>query len=157
VTKEYRAICRGVIQRDGDFIETHLRVNPRRREKMMVCEPHGNSREAVTQYEVLRRFVGFTFVRLLPRTGRTHQLRVHLAHLGHPIIADALYGGGKEFRRAAACGLAPDSPDVILISRQALHAYRLEFTHPTTGKPLRFEAPLPQDMQRTLDALAESE
>lgn len=160
VKKEYRAICRGVIQRDSDYIETHLRVNPKRREKMMVCEPTGNSREAVTFYEVLRRFDGFTSVRLLPRTGRTHQLRVHLAHLGHPIVADTLYGGAV-LRvsdlppiRDAAC-LSTSSPEDILIARQALHAFRLEFHHPLTGKPMRIEAPLPEDMQRTLDSLAE--
>ena len=159
VTKEYRAICRGVIQRDSDSIETHLRVNPKRREKMMVCDPGGNAREAVTFYEVLRRFEGFTSVRLLPKTGRTHQLRVHLVHLGHPIVADALYGGGGCLRRSdlpAACGLAVDPEADVLIARQALHAYRLEFHHPVTGKPLRFEAPLPADMQRTLDALSSS-
>jgi 23S rRNA pseudouridine1911/1915/1917 synthase len=163
VKKEYRAICRGVVQRDGDYIETHLRVNPKRREKMMVCEPGGNAREALTFYEVLRRFERFTSVRLLPRTGRTHQLRVHLAHLGHPIVADSLYGGGTSLRRSelrpasdSACLVAADSEDDILIARQALHAYRLEFHHPLTGKPLRIEAPLPEDMQRTLDALAES-
>ena len=61
---------------------------------MMVCEPDGNSRPAVTRYSVAERYAGFTVVRLFPKTGRTHQLRVHLQHLGHPIVADRLYGGG---------------------------------------------------------------
>lgn len=145
VQKEYRAICRGEFERDGDFIETHLRVHPKKREKMTVCEAGGNAREAVTFYEVLERFDGLTSVRLTPRTGRTHQLRVHMTHLGHPIVADSLYGGGKSFA-------TPNSP-TPLIARQALHAFRLEFKHPTTGKAIQFEAPLPEDMQRTLAAL----
>lgn len=144
VHKEYRAICRGAFERDSDFVETHVRVHPKQREKMTVCDAGGNAREAVTFYEVLERFAGFTSVRLLPRTGRTHQLRVHMQHLGHPIAADSLYGGGKE--------LALDGREV-LIARQALHAFRLELKHPVTGKPLAFEAPLPEDMQRTLTAL----
>ena len=77
---------------DSDYIETHMRVNPAKREKMMVCEPGGNAREATTFYETLERFRGFSHVRLLPHTGRTHQLRVHMSHIGHPIIADRVYG-----------------------------------------------------------------
>ena len=154
VRKEYRAICRGVFQRDSDYIETHVRVNPKKREKMIVCEPTGNSREAVTFYEVLRRFDGFTSVRLLPKTGRTHQLRVHMNHLRHPIVADSLYRGGSVLKRSDL-RTPTELPDDVLISRQALHAFRLEIRHPVTGKSMRFEAPLPDDMQRTLDALLE--
>lgn len=154
VAKEYQAIVRGVVQADGDVIETHLRIHPQARERMTVCPPGGNARLAVTVYEVLERFRGFTHVRLLPRTGRTHQLRVHMRHLGHPVVADRLYGGHAELRQSE---LAPEAtnpgPDVTLIGRQALHAYRLEFRHPVTEQPLRCVAPLPDDMQRTLQAL----
>lgn len=171
VVKEYRAICRGVLQRDNDYIETHLRVHRRQREKMTVCPPEGNSREAVTFYTVLERFDGFTFLQLMPKTGRTHQLRVHLQHLGHPIVADALYSGGKALRREELSGQAavPSSPgkssgaeeaeesnreeEDVLITRQALHAFRLQFRHPVSGQSLTFEAPLPEDMQQTLNAL----
>lgn len=175
VRKEYRAITWGVLQRDSDYIETCVRVHPKAREKMMVCEPGGNAREAVTFYEVLERFPKFTYVRLLPRTGRTHQLRVHMQHLRHPIVADRLYGGRESLERTDLDPRAAHTPlpeaieelddsgsieehvvhttESTLIARQALHAFRLEFSHPVSGQRLEFEAPLPADMQNTLDAL----
>ena len=154
VSKQYRAIVRGVIERDSDWIETFVRVNPHHREKMMVCDEGGNARPASTFYEVDQRFDGFTSVRLFPRTGRTHQLRVHMTHLGHPIIADRQYGGGDRLR---LCELAADATagdeDDTLIERQALHAWRLAFQHPATNESVEFVAPLPHDMQQTLAAL----
>jgi 23S rRNA pseudouridine1911/1915/1917 synthase len=167
VTKEYLAIARGAFELEEDEIATHVSINPRHREKMMVCEPGGNSRPAVTRYAVAERYAGFTVVRLFPKTGRTHQLRVHLQHLGHPIVADRLYGGGARLSLGELLPSSPlttdesdtaeaaesqSSPD--LISRQALHARRLAFRHPHSGKQLEFEAPLPDDMQRTIAALA---
>jgi 23S rRNA pseudouridine1911/1915/1917 synthase len=167
VTKEYLAIARGVFDLDEDEIATHLCINPRHREKMMVCEPGGKSRPAVTRYAVDQRFAGFTVARLFPKTGRTHQLRVHLQHLGHPVVADRLYGGGARLSvedllptsaaaRAEADLAASDEGEAApaLISRQALHARRLAFRHPHSGKELEFEAPLAEDMQRTIAALA---
>lgn len=184
VRKEYRAIVRHEVQFDRDLIETHVRVHPRRRERMTVCPPDDKSRVATTNYEVLERFQGFTWMRLMPRTGRTHQLRVHMEYLGHPIVADSMYGGGDDLRRsqllrgstvpgeppashppeesAASAGVAGDSagaPEAdaadLLISRQALHAFRLEFEHPVSGQIQSFEAPLPTDISRTLAALRE--
>lgn len=153
VRKEYRAIVWGRVDFQSDWIETHMGVHPRVREKMMVCAPGGNAREAVTFYEVLERFRRFTSLRLLPRTGRTHQLRVHMQHLGHPIIADRAYGGREALRRSDLGLPAESAESDVLIGRQALHAFRLEFRHPQSGQPLAIEAPLPDDMQRTLDAL----
>ena len=168
VSKEYRAIVWGVLDRDADLIQTYLRINPRRREAMMVCEEGGNARLAVTRFQVLERFFDFTYVRYLPKTGRTHQLRVHSRHLGHPIVADRLYGGralltrqyleGRQDVRTLR-GAAKDTPTNeadVLIRRQALHAYRLAFKHPATGKPLEFTAELPPDMEKTLAALRNS-
>ena len=157
VRKEYRAVVWGRVELHSDWIETHMRVHPRAREKMTVCPPGDNAREATTFYEVVRRFDRFTDVRLLPKTGRTHQLRVHMQHLGHPIVADKVYGGREALRLsdvAPELSTPADSRNSeILIARQALHAFRLEFRHPVSGQPLAFEAPLPPDMLRTLDAL----
>jgi len=164
VVKEYRAITLRTMPLDRDVVETYVRVNPKRREKMCVCVPGGNARSAVTQYEVLERFRGYTWVRLLPKTGRTHQLRVHMQHIGHPIVADRLYGGGAALRLSDLLG-DPKKPrrkteeietagdDEILVRRQALHALRLEFRHPESGQPLAFEAPLPADIESALHAL----
>lgn len=159
VQKEYRAIVWGEVTFDSDWIETHMRPHPQVREKMAVCLPGGNSRVATTFYEVVERFRGFTYVRLKPRTGRTHQLRVHMQHMAHPIVADRVYGGQMELRRSelttkpGVMDPAADEAADVLISRQALHAYKLEFRHPDSGKPLSFEAPLPPDMTQTLEAL----
>jgi 23S rRNA pseudouridine1911/1915/1917 synthase len=158
VSKEYRAIVRGEVDRQSDLIRTHLRVHPKAREKMIVCGEEEGARLAVTRYEVLERFQGYTLVRLLPETGRTHQLRVHMQHLGHPIVADRLYAGHGELRlgqllpehRLATAGA---DADITLISRQALHAYRLEVRHPRTDQPMVFQAELPADLAGTLEAL----
>jgi 23S rRNA pseudouridine1911/1915/1917 synthase len=165
VTKEYQAIVWGEIERDGDSIDTFVRVNPKRREAMTVCEEGGNARRAVTRYEVLERFHGFTHVRFLPKTGRTHQLRVHARHIGHPIVADRLYGGRGALTRSFLDGQGsprslrrtprdePADPADILIARQALHARRLAFRHPLTCETVEFVAALPADIENTLTAL----
>lgn len=154
VKKEYRALIWGGPDFDSDLIDTHIHVHPGKREKMQVCEPGGKSRQATTFYEVIKRYSRATYVRLLPRTGRTHQLRVHMNHLGHPILADSLYRGRAQATQAE---LNPDSESgvdsPVLIQRQALHAMRLSFRHPQSGKEMSFEAPLPDDMQTTLDYL----
>lgn len=153
VTKEYHAIVQGELNLDADTIETHVRVDPRKRERMIVCEPTGNSRSAVTAYQVTERFRGYTYVTMFPRTGRTHQLRVHMQHLGHPLVADRMYRGGAALSRA---DLSPDESDAgPLIQRHALHAHRLSFRHPATDQPMTFEAPLADDMQTVLAALRE--
>jgi 23S rRNA pseudouridine1911/1915/1917 synthase len=153
VEKEYRAITWGEISFDRDYIETHVRVSNRNRERMMVCPEGGNSRHAATFYEVLERFNGFSFVRLCPQTGRTHQLRVHMHHLGHPIVADRLYEGKSSLKRSDLVEGLSEEQDEVLIGRQALHALKLGFDHPVTGKRMEFEAPLPEDFQRTLEAI----
>ncbi len=141
VQKRYRALCWGSPELDSDYIETHLAPSRRHREKMRVVPPGGKARHAETFYEVLERFDRTTYLELSPRTGRTHQLRVQLAHLNHPILADRLYGGDR-----------PEGKD-LPIRRQALHAYSLEVAHPVTGEAIRFEAPLPDDFADTLECL----
>lgn len=153
VKKEYRAITYGEVVRDADILTTHLKIHPKVREKMLVCAPEENSREAVTRYEVIERLGGFTYVKLLPQTGRTHQLRVHLQYLKTPILADKLYAGRTEFYASEIEKRSPGEEEQPLINRQALHAIRLTLRHPVTDAVMEFEAPLPDDMSRTLDAL----
>ena len=153
VRKEYRAIVQGIPELASDFIRTHVCVHPRVREKMMVCSPGGRSREAVTFYRTAEVLGGLAFIELHPQTGRTHQLRVHMQHIGTPIIADQLYTGQSVFTTADIDRSIPQDEARPLISRQALHAFRLVIEHPLTGQEMQFEAPLPSDMQHTLDAL----
>ncbi len=153
VKKEYRAIVRGEFDRESDYIRTHLKVHPKAHEKMIVCAPSEKSREAITLFRVLNRYRGFTEVQLLPETGRTHQLRVHMQHLKHPIVADRLYAGHDRLLLSELSGERGPVDETPLIQRQALHAYRLELRHPVTDAIMHFEAPLPEDMRQTLDAL----
>ncbi len=155
VEKEYRAIVWGVPHYDSDWIETHMRVHPKVREKMQVCREDDLSRHAATFYGIVERFDGFAHMKLNPKTGRTHQLRVHMQHLGHPIVADRVYGGRGVLLRSdvdhsVEVGSEADHP---LIHRQALHAHRLTIQHPATGERLTFEAPLPPDFLNALEAL----
>lgn len=153
VEKEYRAICWGEVSFDRDYIETHVRVSFRNRERMMVVPEGNNARFAATFYEVLERHKGFSFMRLCPQTGRTHQLRVHMHHLGHPIVADRLYEGRAGLWMSDLVDNVPEDQDEVLIQRQALHALKLAFNHPVTGQRLEFEAPLPDDFQKALTAI----
>ena len=144
VEKQYVAVVRGQPQFDSDWIETHLRTHPRHRERMQVCGEGGDARHAETFYQVAARYDGYTLVDLFPKTGRTHQLRVHMQHLGHPIVADRVYGGGAAF----------PTQGEPLITRQALHARRLSFDHPATGERMTHEAAIPADMQAVIESLA---
>jgi 23S rRNA pseudouridine1911/1915/1917 synthase len=109
-----------------------------------------DGREAVTHYRIMKRYRAHTFVRVQLETGRTHQIRVHLAHIGYPIVGDPVYGGRR--RLPAGCSAALASA-LAAFPRQALHAARLALAHPMTGRPLEWEAPLPDDMQGLLEAL----
>jgi 23S rRNA pseudouridine1911/1915/1917 synthase len=149
VTKTYLAITQGQPRFDADEIDLPIGIHPYHREKMAVRRDHPTSREAVTRYEVVERFRVGALVRVTPRTGRTHQIRVHLAAVGAPVLCDGLYSG-RTVIEPAWLGLPPGPP---LLERQALHAARLELDHPVTGERLRFEAPLPADMERMLAAL----
>lgn len=156
ISKEYLAIVAGVPERDSDYIERTIGFHPTHREKMAIRNPEDGGKDAVTFYQVLDRFRGHAHVRCKPQTGRTHQIRVHLAHIGHPIVADKLYSGRDRLTIGDLAG--PDAPDAdrVLINRQALHAHTLRLTHPFTGQPMEFVAPLPEDMAGTLAALRAS-
>jgi 23S rRNA pseudouridine1911/1915/1917 synthase len=153
IEKEYFALVVGRPERDRDLIDRPIGVHPQQREKMAIRRDETASRPAETFYEVVQRFDGFAAVRIVPKTGRTHQIRVHLAHVGCPVLCDRQYGGRAEITRGE---LRRDPQDtLVLLSRQALHARRLRFTHPVSGQPLEVEAPLPADMAAVLAALRE--
>jgi 23S rRNA pseudouridine1911/1915/1917 synthase len=159
VHKEYLAIVSGTPERDSDYIEQPIGFHPTSREKMAIRTVSGGGKAAVTFYEVVERFDGFAQVRCHPETGRTHQIRVHLTHIGHPILADKLYSGrdrvtlGDLIGPAGPATLPALERELTLIDRQALHAHALRFRHPATGKELNLTAPVPEDFTRTLSAL----
>jgi 23S rRNA pseudouridine1911/1915/1917 synthase len=148
VEKEYFAITAGRIDRDRDVIDAPIGRHPYQRDKMAIRSDHPTSRPASTFYEVLSRHGRFTQVRLLPKTGRTHQLRVHLAHLGCPILCDRLYAGHSEVTESELRGASRKPGEPWVLQRQALHARKLTLTNPQSGTRMTFEAPLPADLQR---------
>jgi 23S rRNA pseudouridine1911/1915/1917 synthase len=144
--KSYLAIVHGTLELTSDRISVPLGVHPKIREKYAIRPEIG--KEAITFYEVVESFRGFSLLKLTPKTGRTHQIRVHLSYIKHPIVADDMYGGKLVY----PWQLANSKPIVQepVINRVALHAWTLEFTHPTTKRTVKFEAPLPEDMQNLL-------
>ncbi len=138
VKKEYVALVWGIPTPPAGRLETLIGRHPRHRQKMSVRPTAG--RTAVTTYETVESFGEIALLRVRIETGRTHQIRVHMAHLGHPVVGDTQYG-------------RPRRTDISPISRQMLHAARLAFPHPCTGVPVVCEAPLPTDMQSLIEAL----
>ncbi len=146
VKREYIAITQGLITA-GRSIETGIARHPVNRKKMAVSE---NGKSAITHFQVAKKFKHHSLIKVQLETGRTHQIRVHLAHLKYPLLGDPVYGG----RLRIAAGIAPGLADVIRnFSRQALHARRLSFVHPGSKQLCCFEADIPPDFQGLLDAL----
>lgn len=130
--KEYMAVVEGELEQPQGVIEAPIWREPGNPRRLV----DGRGKEAKTAYHVVERLPGATLIRLQLLTGRTHQIRVHLAHIGHPIFGDALYGGSTD-----------------RIGRQALHASRLSFDHPATRAPIVVESPLPEDIRRLIQGL----
>ncbi|MHC4295284.1 MAG: RluA family pseudouridine synthase [Planctomycetota bacterium] len=163
IHKTYTAIVHGLIDRDEDVIDVPIGKHPKFREKYAVHRLTGRpypqtTKDAVTRYKVLQRLgpVGksnatFTLVELYPQTGRTHQLRVHMSYLRHPIVGDKMYGGGPIYRSQLEG--RPAEAVGPLITRQALHAHAIEFRHPRTNKTMTLQAPWPEDFTSTLEQL----
>jgi len=147
VHKEYLAVVEGELELDADRIDAAIGAHPYIRERYSVRREMG--RQAATVYEVIERLNGFCHLRLLPETGRTHQLRVHLSSIRHPIVGDTLYGA----RKITVGELLGSDDPTPAIERFALHAHRLEFRHPVTGKDVKLEAPVPEDFQALLNVL----
>jgi len=151
VEKEYLAVVEGTPELDADVIDQPLGRDRRSRERYAVRRD-GTGREALSQYQVAETFDGFSVVRVRIHTGRTHQIRVHMAHIGHRVVADRQYGSrDKVTLQELARGRA--DRDEVLIARQALHAARLTLKHPRTRTALHLEAPLPDDLARLLAGL----
>ena len=155
VKRSYVALVWGHLKEDAGTINLPIGRSIRDRTRMAVT--YTGSREAVTRFQVRCRYPVGDFLDLALETGRTHQIRVHLSHLGHPVLGDPDYGG-RDKRLKSVFG--PDRPLarqlLELIDRQALHAVRLEFDHPQTGERMSLEAPLPEDFRRLLEVLDES-
>ncbi len=152
VEKEYLAIVEGAPLHDETEIEIPLGRDPKRRIRM-VPKPIGG-RSALTRVKVLERFRGFASVACFPKTGRTHQIRVHLAAAGTPVCCDDLYGrSGRALYPSRIRGGPPDPSEAPLLFRVALHARRLRFRHPVTGAAVEVEAPVPEDLTRLLREL----
>jgi 23S rRNA pseudouridine1911/1915/1917 synthase len=123
---------------------------------MAIREGHESSRPASTFFEVISRHGRFTQVRLRPKTGRTHQIRVHLAHIGCPVLCDRLYAGHSEVSESTLQGHSRQEKEQPLLNRQALHARVLSFVNPQNGRKMTFEAPLPADLQRVIQVLEDA-
>jgi len=145
VDKQYIAVVVGNMPYHSDYIDLPLGKDPKNPEKVKVDRRNG--KPASTFYEVIEHFDGFCFVAVTLYTGRTHQIRVHMNHLGFPLVADPLYGKGRsQFYDAVIEEHAARGRPVPSINRQALHARRISFRHPITKERVTFEAPLPPDM-----------
>ena len=153
ITRQYVAIVCGTPAKTIGTIDARIARSRRDRRRMTTVETGG--RHAVTHYEVLERYPKFARVQLTLETGRLHQIRVHLQHIGHPVVGDAVYGG--EQRALNDADTAALKETLAQLKRQALHARLLGFEHPATGKNLTFSAPMPKDMQRVVDALQMSQ
>ena len=157
IFKEYLAITAGVLDRDSDYIEAAIIRHPSDRVKMAVTEDDDDedAKDACSFYEVIERFRGYTLCRIQPKTGRTHQIRVHLASVGCPVLAAKAYSGRDcvKLLDLAPPGELAVGEDELLLDRQALHAYRIRFRHPRRGEWIEISAPLPADFERTLAAL----
>lgn len=136
ITRRYQAIVHGVVKEDEGVVDAPIGRHPQDRKKM--CINHQNGKSAVTHYRVLKRFSGFTHIECRLETGRTHQIRVHMASLGHPLLGDLVYGPSR-------CPYK--------LQGQTLHAGILGFIHPTTGAYMEFTAPLPEYFEHLLEIL----
>ncbi len=153
IYKEYLAVTAGVLDRDSDYIERRIGHHPHDRVKMTVTDDLDDGKEACSFYEALERFRGYSLCRIQPRTGRTHQIRVHLASIGCPVLADKIYSGRDCLRLSDLVADLPKAQDEVLMPRQALHASRLRFFHPRLKEHISAVAPLPADFEKTLAAL----
>jgi 23S rRNA pseudouridine1911/1915/1917 synthase len=163
INKTYIALVQGAVERQRGTINAGVSRDPLRRTRM-TAKPNENARTAVSHYEVVRRlatrFGKFTLLQVRIETGRTHQIRVHMASIGHPVVGDTIYGGAGQLTDQVASQAATSraarkraEPEVLKLGRNFLHAAKLEFEHPLKAKKLQLEAPLPQELVSFLEQL----
>jgi 23S rRNA pseudouridine1911/1915/1917 synthase len=148
VNREYEAVVSGVMT-GGGTVDQPIGRHPKQRKKMAVVK---GAKEARTHYKVLQRFAGHTYIRLKLETGRTHQIRVHMASIKYPIVGDDAYGGRFRIHKGVSDQLRET---LHSFGRQALHARELGLEHPETGEYMSWTSDLPQDMQQLLQALTD--
>jgi len=146
ISREYEAVVQGVLT-GGGTVDAAMGRHPKNRKKRAVVN---NGKEAITHYRILKRFRSHTHVRVNLETGRTHQIRVHMAHVKHPLIGDQMYGGRLRLPVGASAELRDE---LQRFKRQALHARRLELAHPLTGTVVQWEVKPPQDFAQLLQTL----
>ena len=156
IHKTYLAVVEGEPQLDSDRIDAPLGAHPTLKDRYIVSEAHPQlvsrlAKEAVTEYEVAERYRGYALMHLHPKTGRTHQLRVHISYIGHPMVGDTYYGG-QPVSEQSLTGQGSEAP---ITSQQALHAFRIHFTHPIRESTMELEAPPPPELARLIRLLRE--
>ncbi|OHB47191.1 MAG: hypothetical protein A2094_00685 [Planctomycetes bacterium GWE2_41_14] len=151
VKKEYLAVVEGELMLDSDEISLPIARHKIDTQKMAVR--HDIGKEAVSIYEVIERFRGYTLVKVMPKTGRTHQIRVHMRAIGHPVVADYMYSNQESCYLSDLLQKEREPGEVPIIERQALHAHRIEFFHPIQNKKMEFEVDMPEDISALVNAL----
>ncbi|HHT9122693.1 MAG TPA: RluA family pseudouridine synthase [Candidatus Wunengus sp. YC63] len=151
VKKEYLAVVEGEVMFDSDEISLPIARHIIDSQKMAVR--HDIGKEAVSIYEVIERFRGYTLVKVMPKTGRTHQIRVHMRAIGHPVVADFMYSSQESCYLSDLLQKEREEGELPIIDRQALHAHRIEFFHPIHNKKMEFEVDLPDDISALVNTL----
>lgn len=154
VRKTYLGVVEGGPRLDSDIINAPLGTHPTMKDRYIVPGAHQEvirrlAKEAITEYEVVERYRGYSLMHLHPRTGRTHQLRVHMSYIGHPMAGDTFYGG----HHVSEKHITGEGSDEPLTNQQALHAFRIRFTHPILETVMESEAPPPADLNRLITLL----
>jgi len=153
IKKEYIAVVEGEIMLDSDEIKLPIGRHKTDRQRMAIR--HDIGKEASSVYEVMERFRGYTMVKIMPKTGRTHQIRVHMRSIGHPVVADATYSNQGSLCISDLLQKERETDEIPIIERQALHAHKIEFFHPIQNRKMEFQVDIPPDISNLVKVLRE--